>query len=128
MSVLALADEQFGVGPVLGQGLERAADPQQWARFERQLCAVGYCRRPVRLSGRTDAIDRDTGELRTVFSSEREPDGTLLTCCGNRREAVCPSCAEVYRGDAFQLVAAGMRGGKGVPETVAEHPLVFLTL
>ena len=62
------------------------------------------------------------------YSTEREPDGTLLKCCGNRREAVCPSCARTYRGDAFQLVAAGMRGGKGVPETVAEHPLVFLTL
>ena len=64
----------------------------------------------------------------TAYSTDHEPDGTLLKCCGNRREAVCPSCARTYRGDAFQLVAAGMRGGKGVPETVAEHPLVFLTL
>ena len=58
----------------------------------------------------------------------REPDEALLTCCGNRREAVCPSCAETYRGDAFQLVAAGMRGGKGVPESVVEHPMLFVTL
>ena len=62
------------------------------------------------------------------YSTDTEPDGTLLKCCGNRREAVCPSCARTYRGDAFQLVASGMRGGKGVPETIAEHPLVFLTL
>ena len=39
-----------------------------------------------------------------------------------------PSCAETYRGDAYQLVAAGMRGGKGVPESVSEHPTVFVTL
>ena len=31
--------------------LERAADPEQWERFERQLRATGYCRRPIRLRG-----------------------------------------------------------------------------
>src|SRR5215218_7884591 len=103
--------------------LERAADPEQWERFERQLRSTGYCRRPVRLSGQVDAIDLATGEVRTTYSTAPEPDETLLKCCGNRREAVCPSCAEVYRGDAFQLVAAGLRGGKGVPETAAEHPI-----
>src|SRR5919204_2215695 len=113
---------------VLGQLLQRAADPGEWERFERQMRSTGYCRRPVRLRGQVDVVDVKTGEVRTVFSTEGEPDETLLTCCGNRREAVCPSCAETYRGDAFQLVAAGMRGGKQVPETVTEHPLVFLTL
>ena len=82
----------------------------------------------MRLRGQTDAIDTATGEVRPVFSTAGEPDETLLKCCGNRREAVCPSCAEVYRGDAFQLVAAGLRGGKGVPESVATHPTVFVTL
>ena len=115
-------------GPVLEGVLARAADPDEWERFERQLRATGYCRRPVRLRGGIDAIDVRTGEVRSVFSTEREPDETLLKCCGNRREAVCPSCAETYRGDAFQLVAAGIRGGKGVPESVAAHPMVFLTL
>ena len=115
-------------GPVLEGVLARAADPDEWKRFERQLRSTGYCRRPVRLRGGIDSIDVATGEVRTVFSTEREPDETLLKCCGNRREAVCRSCAETYRGDAFQLVAAGMRGGKGLPETVAGHPMVFLTL
>ena len=115
-------------GPVLAGVLERAADPDAWERFERQLRSTGYCRQPVRLRGRVDSIDRATGEVVHHLLDRREPDGTLLKCCGNRREAVCPSCARTYRGDAFQLVAAGMRGGKGVPETVAEHPLVFLTL
>jgi hypothetical protein len=115
-------------GPVLTQVLERAADPDGWERFERQLRSSGYCRRPVRLRGQTDAIDLATGECRTTFSTASEPDETLLKCCGNRREAVCPSCAEVYRGDAFQLVTAGLRGGKGVPDTVATHPRLFVTL
>jgi hypothetical protein len=115
-------------GPVLAEVIERAADADGWERFERQLRSAGYCRRPVRLRGQTDAIDVATGESVTTFSTTSEPDETLLKCCGNRREAVCPSCAEVYRGDAFQLVAAGLRGGKGVPDTVAAHPAVFMTL
>ncbi len=122
MTAMAIAAAEPPVGPVLEQVLARAADPEQWERFERQLRSTGYCRRPVRLSGRIDAIDLATGEVETTYSTEREPDGTLLKCCGNRREAVCPSCAERYRGDAFQLVAAGLRGGKGVPESVVEHP------
>src|SRR5215208_6132827 len=113
---------------VLAEVPARASDPDQWARFERQVRSAGYCRHPVRLRGQVDGIDRSTGEVRTIFSTATEPDETLLKCCGNRREAVCPSCAEVYRGDAFQLVAAGLRGGKGVPESAADHPIVFATL
>src|SRR3954469_4309480 len=128
MTATATATVERPVGPVLEGVLARAADAEQWARFERQLRSAGYCRRPVRLRGQTAAIDTATGEVRTTFSTEGEPDGTLLKCCGNRREAVCPSCAEVYRGDAFQLVVAGLRGGKGVPESVSGHPVVFATL
>src|SRR5262249_7792629 len=42
--------------------------------------------------------------------------------------AVCRSCAERYRQDAFHLIAAGLRGGKGVPDSVAGDPLVFVAL
>jgi hypothetical protein len=124
----AAAPAQVPASRILDEVLERAADPEQWERFERQLRSTGYCRRPVRLSGQVDAIDVATGEVRTTYSTAPEPDETLLKCCGNRREAVCPSCAATYRGDAFQLVVAGLRGGKGVPETVVEHPTIFLTL
>jgi hypothetical protein len=113
---------------LLGEVVERASDPELWQRFQRQLRSIGYCRRPVRLCGEIDAVDVASGEVRTTFSTAGEPDETLLKCCGNRREAVCPTCAETYRRDAFQLVAAGLRGGKGVPETVVEHPVVFATL
>src|SRR4051795_7877684 len=113
---------------VLAEVLARAADADGWERFERQVRSAGDCRHPVRLRGQVDGIDVATGEVRTIFTSATEPDETLLKCCGNRREAVCPSCAEVYRADAFQLVAAGLRGGKGVPESAADHPIVFATL
>ena len=62
------------------------------------------------------------------FDTRSLPDGVLLKACGTRRETLCPPCASLYRGDAFALVAAGLRGGKEVPETVAEHPAVLLTL
>jgi hypothetical protein len=126
--IATAASGELGSSTVLGQVLDRAADPEVWERFERQLRSTGYCRRPVRLRGQTDAVDTVTGEVRAVFSTVGEPDETLLKCCGSRREAVCPSCAEVYRGDAFQLVATGLRGGKGVPESVTSHPTLFVTL
>jgi hypothetical protein len=54
-----------------------------------------------------------------------------LTGSSERRaatEAVRPSCAERYGQDAYHLIAAGLRGGKTAPETVVEHPAVFVTL
>jgi hypothetical protein len=33
----------------------------------------------------------------------------------------------VYQADAYQLTAAGLRGGKGVPDTIAQHPRLFVT-
>ena len=47
--------------------------------------------------------------------------------CGDRRASVCPPCAETYRADTYQLIRAGLAGGKGVPESVAVHPCVFAT-
>jgi hypothetical protein len=62
------------------------------------------------------------------FDTRNLPDGVLLKACGSRRETVCRPCASLYRGDAFALVAAGLRGAKEVPETIGEHPAVLLTL
>src|SRR4051812_33119792 len=105
--------------------VQRAARPD-FARFEAQLRSSGYCARPVRLQGRIETCDGHG--RRRVWSTESEPDGILRKACGNRREAVCPSCAARYRQDAYHLIAAGLRGGKSVPDTVAEHPALFVTL
>ncbi len=105
----------------------RLNDPETGDRYERWVERARGCRQPVRLSGVSRDADAATGEVVREFASEDQPDGVLLTPCGNRRAHVCPACSEVYRGDAWQLVAAGLRGGKGVPESVAGHPLVFAT-
>jgi len=51
----------------------------------------------------------------------------VLTACGNRRAARCQPCSRVYQADAYQLVKAGLAGGKGVPESVGSHPRLFVT-
>jgi hypothetical protein len=100
----------------------RASDPQR-ERWLRQVRRTGACRHPVRLRGVVLRGD----EL--VYSTASEPDGALMVRCGNRRAECCPSCAYEYQGDMWQLVYAGLAGGrKGVPEQVAEHPQVFATL
>jgi Replication initiator protein, pSAM2 len=110
---------------VLGELVERAGHGyERWAELVAQ---AGYCHHPIRLSGRVEHADQATGEVRTVYDSEREPDGVLLKACGTRREARCPSCAATYRADAYQLLAAGLKGGKGVPDSVAAHPRLFVT-
>jgi hypothetical protein len=65
-------------------------------------------------------IDTATGELAPLY-------GQASVACGNRRETVCPACSATYKRDARQLVRSGLAGGKGIPETVAEHPCVFAT-
>jgi hypothetical protein len=110
---------------VLAEVVDRAGHGyDRWAELVAQ---AGYCHHPIRLAGRVEHADRTTGEVRTVYDSEREPDGVLLKACGTRRESRCPSCAAVYRADAYQLLAAGLKGGKGVPDTVASHPRLFVT-
>jgi hypothetical protein len=110
---------------VVAEAIARAGHGyQRWAELVAQ---AGYCHHPIRLAGHIDQADRQTGEVRTVYDSEREPDGVLLKACGTRRESRCPSCAATYRADAYQLLAAGLKGGKGVPETISEHPRLFVT-
>jgi hypothetical protein len=110
---------------VVAEAIARAGPG--YDRWAEQVAATGYCVHPVRLRGTVEQADAATGEVRTAYSTDREPDATLLKACGNRRVSVCPSCSATYQADSFQLLAAGLRGGKGVPDTVSEHPRLFVT-
>ena len=88
----------------------------------------GGCLQPVLLRGRVDHIDGATGELLHRYTTVHEPGGVLPIACKTRRVSQCPPCAEVYRADTYQLIRAGLSGGKGIPDTVATHPCVFTTL
>jgi hypothetical protein len=110
-----------GLGPGATVDDTTTATRADFRRWEREFAADDTCSHPIGLKSRTDMIDRATGELAPVY-------GQASVACGNRREAVCPSCSAVYKRDARQLVRAGLAGGKGIPETIAAHPCVFVTL
>lgn len=55
------------------------------------------------------------------------PDGVIYKPCGNRRSRVCPACSKIYQRDAYQIIRAGIVGGKGIPDTVSQHPAIFAT-
>jgi hypothetical protein len=118
--VTALAPE------LVAELAERAAQPD-FSQLEKQLKSTGYCARPIHLKGHVETCG-DDGRWRSAWSTATQPDGVLRKACGNRREAICPACAEVYRQDAYHLIASGMRGGKGVPNSVSDHPMIFATL
>jgi hypothetical protein len=89
---------------------------------------AGGCMQPVLLRGRIDHIDGNTGELLHRYTTASEPGGLLPVPCKTRRASRCLPCAETYRYDTYQLIRAGLTGGKGIPATVADHPCVFVTL
>ena len=97
-----------------------------FGRFSEQVAQANFCSHPIRLRGSITAMD-SAGKTVTTYSTVEEPDGVLLKACGNRRQTACPSCAALYRSDARHLVRAGLTGGKGMPDTVSAHPMVFAT-
>ncbi|GAA2441119.1 replication initiator protein RepSA [Actinomadura vinacea] len=100
-------------------------DFDQWAARAR---ATGGCSQPVFLTGTVNHVHTGTGELLHRYTTDREPDGALPVACKTRRASRCPACAEIYRADTYQLIRAGLAGGKGVPDTVSGHPAAFVTL
>jgi len=107
------AGGDLGASPVVAQVITKAGSPffeSWWTR----LGGVGYCARPVHLSGRDSAGKRIT----------------VMGRCKNRRAAVCPSCSDLYAGDTWHLVAAGITGSPtlSMPPSVGSHPMVFATL
>ncbi|MFB7374955.1 replication initiator [Streptomyces sp. NPDC056222] len=93
----------------------------------RQLKGLGGCTTPIRLDGHRTDVHTGTGEILHHLTASGLPAGNLLVRCNNRRATRCPACAETYRRDTYQLITAGLRGGKGTPERVATHPRVFAT-
>ena len=91
--------------------------PTDAARLLAEVAGAGHCSNPVRISGLR--VDPETGELSTV---------DLRVACKDRRAVVCPSCAYLYKADAWVLVSAGLAGGKGVDDGVRDHARLFVTL
>jgi len=110
----------------IGQAIARANRPD-YHRWLHHVRAAAGCSRPVQLVGSVDTVDPATGQRLHQVRTDELPDGAIYKACGNRRASVCPSCASLYQADAYQLLRAGLAGGKGVPDSVASHPAVFAT-
>jgi len=96
---------------VIAQIIERAASPG-FERWWAQLARSGFCASPVHLAGHG-----------------AQGAAKVMGRCKNRRASVCPSCSQLYAGDTWQVVHAGIAGGHhGLPATIAAHPMVFATL
>jgi hypothetical protein len=113
---------EHALGQVATRLLSR--DFEQWAE---QLSRVGNCAHPVKLVGSTQTVNTATGELLGSYSSNHELDGVTRIACGNRRASRCPACSRVYAADTWHLINSGAAGGKGVPDSVGQHPMVFAT-
>lgn len=100
--------------------LDRAVEPG-FDAWRRNIVRLGGCTNPVHLVGSATVFDARSGEALLAYASDAY-GGRLLTSCGNRRSSVCPTCARVYQADTYQLIRAGLVGGKDVTEEVGGHP------
>jgi hypothetical protein len=84
-----------------------------------EVRAAGMAVAPGDVAGRVDYLDAATGQVLRHYSTTREPGGVPHVAgeTGETRQESCyPACAEIYGVDTYQLVRAGLIGGKGVPE------------
>jgi hypothetical protein len=125
-----LIDDRAGVvrnSRALDVELLQRATRDDYDRWLATALAAGGCVRPVRLRGTIRDVDTVTGEILHGLDTEDLPDKAIYVPCGDRRASVCPPCGETYRADTYQLIRAGLVGGKGMPESLAAHPCVFAT-
>ena len=100
-------------GPQDGPGPGATADDTvtltcaDFARWERQLSRDRHLLTPGPAQGPHRRHRPGHRRSRPVYDTATEPGGVLHVACGNRREAVCPACSQVYKRDARQLVRAG---------------------
>ncbi|HEY8790380.1 MAG TPA: replication initiator [Actinopolymorphaceae bacterium] len=125
---IANADGDIELSPAAGREVFARINRPDFARWATQVTGTGGCSHPVRLVGSSTTVDTATGEVMGSYASATEPDRVTYVRCGNRRADVCPSCSTEYAGDLWHQLSAGMVGGKGVPEEIRQHPLVFATL
>src|SRR5262245_48771175 len=94
--------------------IERASRPGFRTWLHHAAKARG-CTSPIRLRGEVLTVQASTGRVVERFNTDDLPDRVLYKPCGTRLASRCPSCAETYRWDTYQLIKAGLAGGKGVP-------------
>ena len=107
--------------------LAALVNSSRWEPWTEALGKVHNCAHPIHVTGSSALVSPATGEVLATYSSRSEPLRVTRLPCGNRRAARCLSCSRVSAADIFQLIRAGVAGGKTVPDWVADNPLVFAT-
>ena len=77
---------------------------------------------PSASAARSTASTPPPGKSSSTTPTSALPDGVIYKACGNRRTSACPSCAETYRRDAFQLLRAGPDRRQRRPRTCLRSP------
>jgi hypothetical protein len=112
----------MSISPDLYAEIADTASKPGFSDWLAMVKATGGCAEPIHLWGSSQTILAWTGEVLTDRPVDR-----LLVACGNRRSTRCRSCSETYRADTYQLIRAGLVGGKGITEGVRERPRTFAT-
>lgn len=97
-----------------------------WEALNRAAMTSRYCSRPIHLAP-VLSLDEYRSHPWLMFRP-RSYDGLYSKACGSRRHNLCPSCSQIYKGDARQLIRSGLIGGKGISGEVSNHPQRFATL
>jgi hypothetical protein len=108
-------------------GIITRLDAPDYDRWAAQIRKTGGCRQPINMRGTVIHVDPANGRRLHTYTTHSEPGGVLRLPCKTRRASRCPACAKTYRGDTYQLIRAGLIGGKGVPASVSGHPCLFVT-
>lgn len=87
----------------------------------------GRCDRPIQLAGVRRIWHKPSATVLHELNSAEMPGGVLVMACGNRRASHCEACSTLYKYDTYNLIVAGLRGGKDVSATVADNPRLFCT-
>src|SRR2546427_3507404 len=69
--------------PILLEAFERAGNG--FRRWSEQVEYTGYCCRPIRIRGKVQQMDRATGEVRDVYSTDGEPDDVRSSSASSSR-------------------------------------------
>jgi hypothetical protein len=64
----------------------------------------------------------DTAQVLSTLDTAALPDGVIYKPCGNRRASACPACSQRYKRDAYQIVRAGLVGGKDARRELSVCP------
>lgn len=112
--------------PLVEQIVTRANDG--FEDLVRSTKGARYCRRAILLASTPPDPERLAQFSDSGAPSSLDFDGVNFKACGTRRRTLCEPRSRVYQADARSLIRAEVFGGKTVPETVQEHPVVFATL